>query len=139
MPDTFKPGDLVRWIGEWPYPLVAAPPRDNTVLSIEADGRVRLEGRYDGEGPQRWSCLPEQLVHREPPAPTTAPAAVDPDKWGPWQNLPCPDDPFGLLCRVYFDEGNADVGAASYYGLEVSWGTDGLPVFNLPPTAGETA
>lgn len=139
-------------------------------------------------------------------------AAADPNKWGPWQNLPCPDDPtsiaalcphgwveltvqqgttpstpdnvpegyqdiqvdrvwglygdvakrvynlvddltdsvpnlvsriphgtFGLLCRVFFDEGDADVGASSYYGLEVGWGTDGQPVFNLPPAAKEPA
>lgn len=135
-------------------------------------------------------------------------AAADPNKWGPWQNLPCPDDPtsiaalcphgwveltvqqgttpstpdnvpegyqdiqvdrvwglygdvakrvydladsvpnlvsriphgtFGLLCRVFFDEGDADVGVFSYYGLEVGWGTDGQPVFNLPPAAKETA
>jgi len=136
------------------------------------------------------------------------PAAANPtaERWGPWQNLPCPDDPtsiaalcphgwveitveqgrsigdpqnppesyqdiqalrvwgvdadvakhvnemisglqdgisslvsriphgqFGLLCRVFYDAGNADVGAASYYGLEVGWGAEGKPIFNLPP------
>lgn len=63
---TFKPGDLVRWIGEWSFPLVDAPPRENTVLAIEADGKVRLEGRHGNEAPQRWCCPPSQLVHREP-------------------------------------------------------------------------
>jgi len=136
------------------------------------------------------------------------PSAANPtiERWGPWQNLPCPDDPtsiaalcphgwveltvqqgtspstpdgggegyqdiradrvwgldvevakriceligdiqegitnpistiphgvFGLLCRVFYDAGDADVGAPSYYGLEVGWGVDGKPIFNLPP------
>ena len=62
----FKPGDIVRWIGEWAFPLVDAPPRENTVLAIEADGKVRLEGRHGGEAPLRWWCPPDQLVRREP-------------------------------------------------------------------------
>ncbi len=60
MPDTFKIGGRVRWIGDWPFPLVDAPPRNNTVLAIESDGMVRLEGHHGGEAPQRW-CRPEQL------------------------------------------------------------------------------
>lgn len=59
----FKPGDLVRWIGEGAFPLVDAPPRENTVLAIEADGKVRLEGRHGGEAPVQWWCPPDQLVH----------------------------------------------------------------------------
>lgn len=62
----FKPGDIVRWIGEWAFPLVDAPPRENTVLAIEADGKVRLEGRHGGEAPLQWWCPPDQLVRREP-------------------------------------------------------------------------
>ena len=44
-----------------------------------------------------------------------------------------PHGVFGLLCRVFYDAGDADVGAPSYYGLEVGWGVDGKPIFNLPP------
>lgn len=132
------------------------------------------------------------------------PAAANPypEKWGPWQNLPCPDDPtsiaalcphgwveltvqqgrsggdpgnppegyqdispdrvwgldaevarhlldmvkelddaaisriphgmFGMLCRVEYDPGEPGICAPSY-GLEVRWGIDSQPVFNLPP------
>lgn len=51
---TFKPGDLVRWIGAWQFPLVDTPPRDNTVLAITDDGMVWLEGRHGGERAQQW-------------------------------------------------------------------------------------
>lgn len=63
--DTFRPGDLVRWIGEWPFPLVDSPPRENTVLAIRSDGNVELEGRHGNEAPQRWSCPPDQLVRHD--------------------------------------------------------------------------
>jgi hypothetical protein len=129
-------------------------------------------------------------------------AAPNPIKWGPWLNLPCPDDLreiadacphgwveltvnqgmsygdpgnppegfqdiqadrywgidaavaanindlieelceggevskiphgcFGLLCRVTYEPGSAD--SFGTYGLEVGWGADSQPVFNLPP------
>lgn len=77
---NFQPGDLVRWIGEWPFPLVDAPPRENTVLAIENDGRVHLEGRHGGEGPQRWWCPPDQLIYRE--SVQVAALEVDPSPQG---------------------------------------------------------
>ncbi len=137
-----------------------------------------------------------------------AAAVPNPESWGPWQNLPCPDDLreiadacphgwvelvveqgrtastvdnpaegyrqiqplrlwgvdaavaaqmdqliaelddsghlskiphglFGLLCRLNYDPGEREVGAEPGYSLEVGWGADTGPVFNLPPSTAQ--
>lgn len=59
--EPFKVGERVRWIGEWPYPLVNAPPRLNTIVSLDPDGKISLVGS-SGEGEERWRTVPADLV-----------------------------------------------------------------------------
>ena len=44
---------------------------------------------------------------------------------------------FGLLCRLNYDPGEREVGAEPGYSLEVGWGADTGPVFNLPPSTAQ--